>query len=72
MPFRHPQGAVLEWPENFHDILHVGPFFLFCEEWLLIVVLSILETLTGEFSYSVGTLKPLQCRIPPCLPIHNR
>jgi len=30
MSLRHPQGPVLEWPQNFHDVLDNGPFIMCC------------------------------------------
>jgi len=49
MPLQHPEGQVSEWPQNFHDVLHNGPFMLCCEEWPVITVFQILQPLAGEF-----------------------
>jgi len=43
MNFRYPQGRVLEWRQNFHNVLDDGPFILCCEESLVITVFGILE-----------------------------
>jgi len=50
MPFRYPQVPVLEWPQNFHDIMKDCPFMLCCEEWPVLIILCIDEPHTGDFS----------------------
>ena len=50
IPFRHPQGPVLEWAENLHDVLDNCPFNLCCEEWPVIAAFRILQPLPGKFS----------------------
>jgi len=72
MPCHHPQGAVLESSQNIHDVLDSGLFILCCEEWPGIIVCCILEPLGGEFSWSVGSLKQLQCLIILHFHIHKR
>jgi len=38
MYFRHLQGPVSEWPQNFHNVLDNCLFILCCEEWPVIAV----------------------------------
>jgi len=57
LPLRHSKGPESEWPQNFHDVIDVGPFILRCEEWVVITVFWIVQPLTGDFSWSVGSLK---------------
>jgi len=68
----HPQGAILELPQYFHDILHNGPFILSCEKWPVISVFWILEPLCCELTELVAALQQLECWVPTCLHIHNR
>jgi len=49
MHFQHPQGAVLEWPENIHEVLDDVQFILCCEDWPVITQLWINNPLMGEF-----------------------
>jgi len=72
MPLRHRQGPISESPQNLHHVLKNSAFILCCEEWAVITGFWILEPLTGEFLWLVGSLKQLQCRVPTCLHIHYR
>ena len=49
MPLRQAQGAVLEWPQNFHYVFQHGPFILSCEKRPVLTVFWILNALAGEF-----------------------
>jgi hypothetical protein len=57
MPLKYAQGPISEWLEIFHGTLGNCPFIQYCEEWLGISELGIVEPLPGEFSSSVGTRK---------------
>jgi len=61
MLFRHPQGAIPEWPYNLYDILDNSPLILSCEEWPVITIFGVFKPLTCEFMQSVSTLEQLQC-----------
>jgi len=50
IPFQHPQGAILEWLYNIHDILNNGQLNLWCEEWPRMSVFGIVEQLAVGFS----------------------
>jgi len=46
---RHPQRPILQWHQNFGDILHNGPFILRWDKWPVSRKLFILEPLMCEF-----------------------
>jgi hypothetical protein len=49
IPFNHPQAVEWEWLENINDGHDDGPFILYCEEWLEMMIFWILKPLDGEF-----------------------
>jgi hypothetical protein len=71
MPHQHPEGTISECPQYCHDILYNGPFILSCKESAVHTILSILMPCECEFTYSVGMLELLFCRVPKFLTIHN-
>jgi len=71
MPFGHSLGTVLEWPQNFHNILNGSPFIMSCEDCPVITENWILEQLVGEILEFVCLLKQHQSRILMHIDIHN-